>query len=158
MMASPSAIRPATCAVSTGVPVGSGEEYEIGSRTPLDLPGCGWLPTAGPGVVVGVIAGNRPEALPAPMSRLAPPFRLASPFRFGMGPGGNAGRFAMPGEDICGEGVCEALAEAGVGAEVTVTVSSAAGGVQCSVVTMLAVAVSFTELTEVALDATAICA
>jgi hypothetical protein len=41
---------------------------------------------------------------------------------------------------------------------VTVTVSAADGGVHFSVVTMLAVAVSFTEVTEVALAATGICA
>ncbi len=43
-----------------------------------------------------------------------------------------------------------------VGVEVTATVSAAAGGVHVAVVTMLAVAVSFTELTELAFDATAI--
>ena len=43
-------------------------------------------------------------------------------------------------------------------AAVTAVVSAAAGGVHFAVVTTLAVAVSFTELTEVALDATAICA
>ena len=40
----------------------------------------------------------------------------------------------------------------------TATVSAADGGVQFCVVTMLAVAVSFTEVTEVALAATGICA
>jgi hypothetical protein len=40
--------------------------------------------------------------------------------------------------------------------EVTAVVSSAAGGVHPAVVTILAVAVSFTDVTEVALDATAI--
>jgi hypothetical protein len=43
-------------------------------------------------------------------------------------------------------------------AAVTVVVSAAAGGVHFVVVATLAVAVSFTELTEVAFDATAICA
>jgi hypothetical protein len=43
-------------------------------------------------------------------------------------------------------------------AAVTDTVSAAAGGVHFAVVTMLAVAVSFTELTELALAATGICA
>lgn len=38
----------------------------------------------------------------------------------------------------------------------TVTASAAAGGVQVAVVETLAVAVSFTELTEFALDGTAI--
>ena len=43
-------------------------------------------------------------------------------------------------------------------AAVTAVVSAAAGGVHFAVVTTLAVAVNFTELTEVALDATAVCA
>ena len=43
-------------------------------------------------------------------------------------------------------------------AAVTATVSLADGGVHFTEVTMLAVAVSFTEVTEVALDATGICA
>ena len=47
---------------------------------------------------------------------------------------------------------------AAAAAAVTVVVSAAAGGVHFVVVTTLAVAVSFTELTEVAFDATAICA
>jgi len=41
---------------------------------------------------------------------------------------------------------------------VMATVSVAEGGVHFTEVTMLAVAVSFTEVTEVALDATGICA
>jgi hypothetical protein len=55
-----------------------------------------------------------------------------------------------------GEGVPELFA--GAAAAVTVVVSAAAGGVHFVVVTTLAVAVSFTELTEVAFDATGICA
>jgi hypothetical protein len=43
-------------------------------------------------------------------------------------------------------------------AAVTATVSDAAGGVHCTEGTMLAVAISFTELTELALAATGICA
>jgi hypothetical protein len=43
-------------------------------------------------------------------------------------------------------------------AAVTATVSDAAGGVHCTAGTMLAVAISFTELTELALAATGICA
>jgi hypothetical protein len=46
----------------------------------------------------------------------------------------------------------------GAAAAVTAVVSAAAGGVHVAVVATLAVAVSFTELTEVAFDATAICA
>ena len=56
--------------------------------------------------------------------------------------------------------VCVALGEALAGfagaAAVTAVVSAAAGGVHFCVVTTLAVAVSFTELTEVAFAATAI--
>jgi hypothetical protein len=43
-------------------------------------------------------------------------------------------------------------------AEVTAVVPAAAGGVHVAVLVMLAVAVSFTDVTDVALDATAICA
>jgi len=43
-------------------------------------------------------------------------------------------------------------------AEVTATVSAADGGVHFTELTMLAAAVSLTEVTEVALAATAICA
>ena len=57
-----------------------------------------------------------------------------------------------PGEALAG------FFAAVAAAAVTVVVSAAAGGVHFAVVTTLAVAVSFTELTEVALDATAICA
>jgi hypothetical protein len=92
-------------------------------------------------MAAGVIAGKRSAALPAPMSR------LASPFRFGRGPSGNVG-----GGVALGEAVPDWVAE------VTVVVSSAAGGVHFSVVTTRAVAVSFTELTDFAPDATAICA
>jgi hypothetical protein len=55
-----------------------------------------------------------------------------------------------------GEALAELLVDAA--AAVTAVVSAAAGGVHFVVVTTLAVAVSFTELTEVAFDATAICA
>lgn len=71
---------------------------------------------------------------------------LETPFRLGTRPSGSA---------VCGE----ALAEGVVGeadAEVTATVPTAEGGVHVTVVTMLAVAFSFTELTEDALDATGI--
>jgi len=99
----------------------------------------------GPGLAPGdgVIAGNRPAALPAPTNM------LASPFRAGMGPSGSTSTCVASGE---------ALADCFAAAAVTVVVSAAAGGVHFTVVTTLAVAVSFTELTEVALDATAICA
>jgi len=115
-------------------------------------PGTGprWLLGAGPpgeglGVADGLIAGNRPEALPAPMSW------LETPLRFGIGPSGSVLSGRTPAEevaDVAGE------AEAAV----TATVSVADGGVHFSVVAMLAAAVSFTEVTEVALAATGICA
>jgi hypothetical protein len=73
---------------------------------------------------------------------------LASSFSSGMGPRGSAASFSEPAPELADD----------VGAEVTAVVSTAAGGVQFWVVTMLAVAVSFTELTEVAPDPTATCA
>ncbi len=63
-------------------------------------------------------------------------------------PGLRVIRGDAPADDLAGE----------AGAEVTVTVSAAEGGVHFAVVTMLAVAVSVTEVTEVALAATGICA
>jgi hypothetical protein len=98
-----------------------------------------------------VIVGNRPEALPEPMSL------LDSPFRSGTGSTGTGGRFAAYSGLSADEAVGEAVAVGvGVGVEVTATASAAAGGVHFAVVAMLAVAVSFTELTELAFDATAI--
>lgn len=94
----------------------------------------------GLGVADGEIAGNRPAAFPAPMSE------LDSPFRLGRGPTGSALCDGALVADLAGEG----------DAEVTVTVEAAEGAVQVAVATMLAVAVSFTELTEVARDETGI--
>jgi hypothetical protein len=101
-------------------------------------------------VAAGLIAGNRPDALPAPMSELDPMSELAAPFRLGSGPSGTvvAPTVVVPEEDDD---------EAGeVAAAVTATVSSAAGAVHFAVVVMPAVAVSVTELTEVAPAATGI--
>ena len=98
-------------------------------------------------MVEGLIAGNRPEASPAPMSW------LEMPFRSGIGPSGSVVPGETPGDDA---GADELAADAG--AAVTATVSVAAGGVHFAVVTTLAVAVSFTEVTELALAATGICA
>jgi hypothetical protein len=72
---------------------------------------------------------------------------LASPLRAGMGPSGSTARFGA---------ACEVLADLAGATAVTAVVSAAAGGVHVVVVTTLAVAVSFTEVTEVAFDATAI--
>jgi hypothetical protein len=89
----------------------------------------------------GLIAGNRPAALPAPISE------LETPFRSGRGPSvTSAPNGVVPVDDVAGE----------VGVAVTATVSFATSGIHFAVVTMLAVAVSCTELTEVALAATAI--
>ena len=92
-----------------------------------------------------MIAGNSLAALPAPMSR------LASAFRFGTGPSGSGGRVTL-GEAAAREWVVAAAAE------VTDVVPAAVGGVHLTVLVMLAVAVSFTDVTDVASDATAICA
>jgi hypothetical protein len=139
MMASPSAIRPATCAVRTGVPSETGDPSETGA----DFRWLGCAVAVGPGLAAGDgdIAGNSPAALPAPMST------FASPLRAGMGPSGSAARLGAAGE---------ALAAFAGAAAVTAVVMAAAGWVHCVVVTTLAVAVSFTEVTEVAFDATAI--
>ena len=91
------------------------------------------------------MVGNRLAALPAPMNM------LAWPFSAGMGPSGSTA--------MCSAALGEALAELlFAAAAATAVVSAAVGGVHFVVVTTLAVAVSFTELTEVAFDATAICA
>ena len=79
---------------------------------------------------------------------------LETPLRSGMGPSGSAASGEALAEDWAGEGDADDAADA----EVTVTVAAAEGAVHFTVVTTLAVAVSITELTEVALDATGICA
>jgi hypothetical protein len=96
-------------------------------------------------VAAGLIAGNRPDALPAPMSELETPFRSGSGPSGTVVPAGVVPAGVLPG-DLAGE----------AGAAVTATASCAAGGVHFAVVTMLAVAVSATELTEVAPAATGI--
>ena len=97
------------------------------------------------------MAGKSWAALPAPMSTLAAPFRL------GMGPSGSVPRSLIPAGSSVGESVADADADADAEAEaeVTAVVSAAAGGVHFEVVVTVAVAVSFTEATEVAFDATA---
>jgi hypothetical protein len=94
------------------------------------------------------MVGSRPPTLPAPMIELDALFRSD-----GSGPSGTAGPGELAGDDGLEE---DGDGEGEGDAEVTATVSAAAGGVHFTVVTMLAVAVSFTELTEVALPATAI--
>ncbi len=114
------------------------------------LPAGSWAPGNGDGLGVadGEIAGNRPDTLPAPMSE------LETPLRSGMGPSGSAASGGGVAEDLTGDG--EGDADDAADAEVTATVAVAEGAVHFTVVTTLAVAVSFTELTEVALDATGI--
>jgi hypothetical protein len=57
---------PTTCAVSTGLPRAKAEASATGRAAPLlDW---GWTPGDGLGVDDGAIAGNRPDALLAPMS------------------------------------------------------------------------------------------
>ena len=144
MMASPSAIRPATWAVKTGVPSETGDASAAGAALRL----LGWAAAVvGAGLASGdgLIAGNRPAALPAPMSM------LASPLRAGMCPSGSTARFGAAGEALT-----DFAGAAAVTAAVTAVVMAAAGGVHIVVVTTLAVAVSFTEVTEVAFDATVI--
>lgn len=112
-----------------------------------EIPGDG----DGLGVAEGEIAGNRPDTLPAPMSEVEVPMsELETPLRSGMGPSGSAASGEGAAEDLAGEGDGDDAADA----EVTATVAAAEGAVHFTVVTTVAVAVSFTELTEVALDAT----
>jgi len=98
-------------------------------------------------VAAGLMAGKRPDALPAPMSE------LETPFRFGRGPSGTV----LPIGTVVLTGVLEDDDAAGEAwAAMTATVSCAAGGVHFSGVTTLAVAVSVTEPTFVAPAATGI--
>jgi hypothetical protein len=137
--------------VKTGVPSETGDASETGAA--LRLVGCAVAVgvAVGPGLAPGdgLIVGNRPAALPAPMSK------LASPFRAGMGPSGNTARFGVAG-DFFTVAFALALADFVGAVVVTAVVMAAAGGVHVAVVTTLAVTVSFTEVTEVAVDATAI--
>lgn len=140
-----SATSPATWPVSIGCPNPVAEDSAIGSA--FRLPLCGWIPGEGLGVADGLIEGNRPDALPGAMSE------LETPLRVGMGPSGKVVWGTAPdGDWLVGDPAAEA------GAAVTATVSVADGGVHFTEVTTLAVAVSFTDVTEVALDATGICA
>jgi hypothetical protein len=129
--------------VKTGVPSETGEASAAGAV--FRLAGCaaaavglGLAPGDGP------MAGNRLAALPALMNM------LASPFSAGMGPSGSTA--------MCFAALGEAVAELFAAAAATVVVSAAAGAVHFVVVATLAVTVSVTEVTEVAFDATAICA
>ena len=143
MTATASAISPATWPVSPGCAKARAEESDTGLA--FRLPPGAWTPCEGLGVADGLMAGNRPDALPAPMSE------LDTLLRFGTGPSGSVVPGDAPGDEAVAEGDAEVAA-------VTATVSAADGGVHVAVVTMLAVAVSFTEVTEAAPAATGICA
>ena len=93
------------------------------------------------GMGEGVMIGTSCVALPAAM------YVLPTPFRSGIGPSGSSGS----GRGLSGGGLRE-CAEV----EVTAVVWAAVGAFQFCVMAMLAVAVSLTNLTAVALDATAI--
>jgi len=121
-----------------------GEDSATGSA--FRLLSRGWTPGEGLGVADGLISGNKPEALPAPISE------LETPFRSGMGPSGTVVSATVAGEEL------GLAAGAEAGAAVTATVAAADGGVHFAEVRMLAVAISCTEVTELALDATGICA
>lgn len=149
---------PATWPVIPGLPDAtnpraeeSEESEEPGTGSAFCLCPCGWIPGDELGVADGLIAGNRLDALPAAMSELETPLPMSlfeTPLRFGIGPSGRG---------VCGAAAGDDLArEADAAAAVTATVSAADGGSHLTQVTMLAVAVSFTEVTEVAVDATAI--
>jgi hypothetical protein len=159
-MASPSTIRPAASAVSDDELLSETCEAS-GSDAAWCLLGCGTaLAGVGLGLGDGVMTGKRPAALPAPICVLI--CALASPFRAGIGPSGRAAicvasggawvEFVAVFAFFAWFSFCVLCAEAAV----TAVVSAAAGGVQSAVVARLAVAVSFTELTEVAVDAIAI--
>jgi hypothetical protein len=151
MIASPTAIRPATWAVDAGVSADTGDTSDTGAVSRL----LGCVSADAPGLAPGnaVMAGKSWAALPAPMSTLAAPFRL------GMGPSGSVPRSLIPAGSPVGESAADAEADAEADAdaeaEVTAVVSAAAGGVHFEVVATVAVTVSFTEATEVAFDATA---
>ena len=124
---------------------------EPGTGLSVPWPPGAWPPGEGLGVADGLTQGNRPEALPAPMSW------LEAPLRSGIGPSGRLVCGEAPGDDAPGDAPGDDLAGDGDAAE-TATVSAADGGVHFCVVAMLAVAVSLTEVTELALAATGICA
>jgi hypothetical protein len=148
MMASPSAMSPAAWPVSPGRPNPMDEDTATGWAE-FCLPLGARVPGVGLGVADGLILGNRLEALPASMSELET--LLAALLRAGMGPSGSVvpGAAAGGGEELADDLVGEA------GGAVTATVTAADGGVHFAEVTMLAVAVS---RTEVASDPAGICA
>ena len=111
MTATASAISPATWPVSPGSTNAMAEESGTGLRGPF---GAG-VPGEGLGVADGLIAGNRPAALPAPMSW------LETPLRFGIGPSGSVLSGRTPADEVA-----DLVGEAD--APVTATVAAAASG------------------------------
>jgi hypothetical protein len=149
MMASPRVMSPITWPVSTGSPNPMVEDTAIG-WTVFRLPLAARVPGAGLGVgfADGLMLGNRPEASPALTTE------LETLLRSGIGPSGSV----VPGTIVPGVAGGEELAEDLVGeaaGTVTATVTAADGGVHVAVVTMLAVAIS---RTDVASDPAGICA
>ena len=138
-MARAKRIRPASRAGRKGDPGESARESDAGRV--LGLVGRGCAAGVALGTGEGVMIGKSCVALPASISV------LPTPFRSGIGPSGSAGS----GKGLSGGGLRECAEVA-----VTVVVSATVGAFQFCVVAMLAVAVSLTNLTEVALDATAI--
>src|SRR5579871_6651231 len=116
--ATASAMSPAIWPVSPGWTNAMAEEpVEAAFRRAEPLPGTGL------GEAPGLIAGNSPEALPAPMSE------LETLLRFGTGPSGSV----VPGAAGTVPGA-EELGPEAAAAEVTATVSAAAGGAHFAVV------------------------
>lgn len=141
-MATPSAMSPATWPVSAGSPNPMVEDTATGRG--VRLLACACVPGVGLGVGVtdGLILGNRPDASPASMSE------LETLLRSGMGPSGSVVPGVAAGEELAG-----LVGDAG--GAVTATATAADGGVHVAEVTMLAVAVS---RTDVASDPAGICA
>ncbi len=162
MMATPTAIRIAASGLRPEPPNEIGDASETGAAFGFFVGSARSLNGAGLDCGEGLMAGNRPAALPAPMRMLEesplPMSMLASLFSAGMGPSGSTSPCVTLAEDVACADLPEVEADADAEVAATAVVSAAAGGVHWPAVAMLAVAVSVTDLTEVAFDATAICA
>jgi hypothetical protein len=131
-MARANRIRPATRAGGSGDPGESARETDTGLVVRLVGRGCAAGVALGTGD--GVMTGKNCVALPARMTV------LPTPFRSGIGPSGSAGS---------GMGSGSFGLRARVGIEVTAVVAATVGAFHFCAVTMLAVAVSLTDLTTV---------
>jgi hypothetical protein len=148
MSASPSATSPTTCAPTTGVPSGSVAESATG-RVPFESASPA-PPGAGLGTDEGLIVGNKPDTLP-PGLRVEPvPFSEGSP---------TAGIVEVdPATGLVGGLVGEPVDVELVFLDAAVTdTDSAADGSEVTPFA-LAVAVSVTDVTELAFEATGISA